>query len=348
LLDTVEAEEPDIDEVEILTDTLSDISDDLKKEDQDSTKTQSGPTSKQSSSQPSSSGKSSSTSSCSGSTAVPVCTQTVILSTSFLSGVASSSTVNTITTSVCSTTTVAGCSGKGTTSTETTSTSGAACTGFKVPTADDPEEDGDDIDPDSLRRRSIAGRIEIKPRARNGPTSFGSCSVPSSFGKLVFPGNPTVDQISRIEGSTQPTDQPLLKGIARYYDRDVTCPDGVTNLKKLSSITTVGDYSMDHVCKLFHISARDRTFANSEIGELKFLLEFFKTITPPVSSDVFTDCDNFNEVFFPSPASTCNNIMQKLYNQVPTNSDASAGKQVEFAVMLKDLNNKKGVVSHSN
>lgn len=37
--------------------------------------------------------------------------------------------------------------------------------------------------------------------------------------------------------------------------------------------------------------------------------------------------------------------MQTLYNLVPTNTDDAKGLQVEFAAMLKDLNNKKGVVS---
>jgi hypothetical protein len=74
------------------------------------------------------------------------------------------------------------------------------------------------------------------------------------------------------------------------------------------------------------------------------LLEFFKTITPPVSNDVFTDCSNFNEVFFPAGGCSTSSIMQQIYNQVPTNTADAKDKQIEFAAMLKDLNNKKGVV----
>lgn len=72
-------------------------------------------------------------------------------------------------------------------------------------------------------------------------------------------------------------------------------------------------------------------------------MEFFKTIAPP-SNAIFTNCDNFNEVFFPN---TCNNVMQQIYNQVPTTTDSANSKQIEFAAMLRDLNNKKGVVCFS-
>ncbi|KAM3084407.1 hypothetical protein ACMFMF_001764 [Clarireedia jacksonii] len=210
-----------------------------------------------------------------------------------------------------------------------TSTS-LTCAKFNVPTADDPEEDGTYVDGNSLKRRSVAGRIKLEARARPGPTSFGTCKVPAGFGKLTIPGIPTVDQVFGKENSAQPTDLPLLAGVARYYDRDVSC-DGTTKLKKRSAseltAADISGYSMDHV------------------WELKFLLEFFKTITPPVSNAVFTDCNNFNEVFFPN---TCNNIMQQIYDQVPTNTDKANRKQIEFAAMLKDLNNKKGVIFKPN
>jgi hypothetical protein len=67
------------------------------------------------------------------------------------------------------------------------------------------------------------------------------------------------------------------------------------------------------------------------------------TIAPPATK-IFKDCNSFEEVFFPSPANTCNNIMQKLYNQVATNVDSASGNQIEFIAMQTDLNNKKGVV----
>ncbi|KAF4627771.1 hypothetical protein G7Y89_g10378 [Cudoniella acicularis] len=327
LVDAVEAEIPTISVIETLTDTLADIANDLENED-DPTSTESQPSSTEQSSLSSSS--SSSSSSCTGSTAIPVCTETISLSTSFISGGTSSFMVATITSTACTTTTIAGCTSAGTTATTTTSSSGPTCTNFQVPTEDDPEEDGTDLDPNDLKIRSVAGRIKLEARARAGPTSFGSCPVPDGFAKITFPGIPTVNQVFKIEGSTKPTDQPLLNGIARYYDRNVKC-DGTTNVQKRDSssldATSIKGYSMDHA------------------WELKFLLEFFKTITPPVSSSVFTDCNNFNEVFFPAP---CNNIMQTLYNQVATNTDSANGNQIEFVAMLKDLNNKKGVIFKAN
>jgi hypothetical protein len=144
-----------------------------------------------------------------------------------------------------STTSQIGASGSG-------ASTGLTCANFKVPTEDDPEEDGTDLDGSALKKRSVAGRIKLEARARNGPSSFGSCTIPSTFGKLTFPGIPTVDSVFKKEGSAKPTDLPLLAGVARYYDRDVSC-DGTTNLKKRSSgeltAADISKYSMDHVCK---------------------------------------------------------------------------------------------------
>jgi hypothetical protein len=112
LAKSIEAGVTDIDEIQNLTDTLAEIGKDL--EDEDDTKS--------SSTERPSSSTSLSSSSCTGSTAVPICTQTVSLSTSFLSGGTSSFTVSTITKTKCITTTIAGCTGTGKTTTVTTST----------------------------------------------------------------------------------------------------------------------------------------------------------------------------------------------------------------------------------
>jgi hypothetical protein len=130
------------------------------------------------------------------------------------------------------------------------------CSTFQVPTEDDPDENGTD-DGSALKSRSVAGRVNLEARAgRGGPSSFGSCPIPSTYDKIKIPGIPSVDSVFRKEGSTKPTDLPLLNGVARYYDRDVSCSGttiGTTKMKKLdASALTLADtksYSMDHVCK---------------------------------------------------------------------------------------------------
>ncbi|TVY45813.1 hypothetical protein LOCC1_G006463 [Lachnellula occidentalis] len=121
-----EGSTPDLGEIENLTDTLAEIGKDLeekKGDDPSSTSGESSSTLQSSSSSPSSS--SSSSSSCTGSTAVPICTQTISLSTSFMLGGTSSS-VATITQTNCITSTVAGCSGAGTTATVTTASTSSS------------------------------------------------------------------------------------------------------------------------------------------------------------------------------------------------------------------------------
>ncbi|RDL42545.1 uncharacterized protein BP5553_02524 [Venustampulla echinocandica] len=338
LIDAVDGKIPPISVIETLTEGLAEIGKELKKGDSDeSTETESKP----SSTRQSSTTSSSSSSSCYGSTAVQICTKTVSLATSFLSGGTSSYTVTTITTTLCTTTTIAGCTGAGTTAATTTATAHPACTAFKAPTDDETEEDGVEVDADP-KRRSIAGRIklDLEPRkSTNGtPVSFGVCLVPEEF-KIIFPGHPKPTQVFTKDTSPPaPTDLPLLNGVARYYDRDVDC-DGITKLQKRSKAELTNDPKAN-VAKGLNI----KDYSTDHIFELKLLLQFFKTITPTVSGGAFTvfkDCDNFNEIFFPSP---CNKVMQTLYNQVPTNTNAAAGRQIEFAIMLRALNDMKGVL----
>lgn len=247
LVDSVEAPVPPIGVVETLTDTLAEIGKDLEEEDKDDESSSTEQSSSASSS-------SSTSSSCTGSTAVPVCTQTVSLSTSFMSGGTSSFTVATITKTACSTTTLAGCTGAGTTATTTTSGSGPACTGYNVLNEDDPDEGGEE-DPNASKRRSIAGRIKLEPRAGGRTVDrFGSCGIPAGFGNaaITFPGIPGIKLITAADARTKPFpgDQALKDGIARYYDRKVDC-DGNTDYQKsdFSKDLKGTDYSMDHACK---------------------------------------------------------------------------------------------------
>ncbi|KKA18785.1 Uncharacterized protein T310_7252 [Rasamsonia emersonii CBS 393.64] len=111
LVNAVEASEPSLPEIELLTDTLNDIGQDLQNAEKN-------PTNSPSQSEASSTRASSS---CTASTAVPRCTETISLSTSFFSGATVSSTVETITTTAC--TTITACDASATTTTTTVSTS---------------------------------------------------------------------------------------------------------------------------------------------------------------------------------------------------------------------------------
>ncbi|TVY88012.1 hypothetical protein LAWI1_G008980, partial [Lachnellula willkommii] len=122
LADTIEGDTPDINLVENLTDTLAEIGKDLEEEDEQQSSTEnlsSRMTTRESWS------SSSSSSSCTGSTVIPMCTETISFSTSFISGT-SVATVGTITQTTCLTTTIAGCTGSGTTSITTASSSSDA------------------------------------------------------------------------------------------------------------------------------------------------------------------------------------------------------------------------------
>lgn len=127
LVKAVEAPVPPISEIEVLTDTLNDIGEDLKKEDE-------SPSNSPSATQPSAtqetttqeSTASSTASSCKVSSAIPRCTETVTLSTSFISG---TPTVQALTTEVCTTITACGESASTvfTTVSTGTSTGGIVC-----------------------------------------------------------------------------------------------------------------------------------------------------------------------------------------------------------------------------
>lgn len=117
LVDEVGKDTPDVDLIQNLTDSLAAVGDALDDPDEP---TQTNPTSTEASkttstsstSSTSGSSTSSSSSSCSISTGIPICTQTVILSTSYYSG-RSTFTMNSITTETCSTITIQGCTGLG-------------------------------------------------------------------------------------------------------------------------------------------------------------------------------------------------------------------------------------------
>lgn len=107
LVDSVDGNTPDIGLIQDLTDSLAAVGEAMDEEPEDEP-TNTSPTSTEASKTSSSS----SSSSCSASTAIPICTQTVILSTSYISG-RSTFTVDSTTTTKCSTTTIGGCTGAG-------------------------------------------------------------------------------------------------------------------------------------------------------------------------------------------------------------------------------------------
>jgi hypothetical protein len=115
LVDSVNIDTPNVDLIQDLTDSLAAVGEALDDPGDEPTKTNPTSTeaSKTTSTETSSTSSSSSSSSfCSMSTAIPICTQTVIVSTSYLSG-RSTFTLDSTTTTTCSTITVQGCTGSG-------------------------------------------------------------------------------------------------------------------------------------------------------------------------------------------------------------------------------------------
>lgn len=106
LVDSINIDTLNIDLIQDLTDSLAAVGDAL--DDPKDEPTNTNPSSTDASQTTSRSTSSSSSSSCSTGTAIPICTQTLILSTSYLSG-RSTFTVNSITTNTCSTITIEAC-----------------------------------------------------------------------------------------------------------------------------------------------------------------------------------------------------------------------------------------------
>ncbi|KAE8445910.1 hypothetical protein EG329_012689 [Mollisiaceae sp. DMI_Dod_QoI] len=219
LVDSVNKDTPNVDLIQDLTDSLAAVGDALDKPGDEPTKTNptstSAEASKTTSTESTSSLSSSSrSSSCSMSTAIPICTQTVILSTSYLSE-RSTFTVDSTTTHTCSTITIKRCTASGSTSSTATTASGSEITGytFKTFIMDPANTASQFVDTSQIMRLSsilatetLASRTNSVTRS-SPPTSSilnTTASLSSSSNSPTSSSSPTLSSIG-VPSSTQPT-----------------------------------------------------------------------------------------------------------------------------------------------
>jgi len=291
LVETVKGDVPDINLIENLTDSLAEIGKDLEEEDKQESSTENP-------SSTTKTDKSSSSSSCTGSTVVPMCTETISLSTSFASGT-NIATVGTITQTTCVTTTIVGCSGSGTTSVITASSSSASDAGegtveilyFGTDTSDQLT-----LPPESVSWLATAFRGEYTESiSYNGTTAGPATSTASGIQTPVAStASSTLAMQTSIASSSSSTIPPppssttLVPPAPKVLKFDMTCND-VGGTKWVAR-----DAAIDHI-NTFCAEAAKQGVQDPNSGSLARTYDgnLLLSIDWPPGTPFPTDCSKF-------------------------------------------------------